>query len=251
MGLSAISMTKIVLPSDANHMGNTFGGNVMAWMDNAATVAALRHCRHSPELSSLAVVTINVDAMAFLGSSQCGDRITCYAQVNRAFGSTMEVGVRVEAQKLGGQVRHINTGYVARVERSEWSERSGASEAERAKRSERSGASEAERAQEKEVVSAPRERRLALASVVGARIGCWRSRRLLALASQLVLLWEKQAKSLPVGGQPPEPPQRPSLSHAHQELSTPTQLLRARTLPLPPLASLPNHRAQVPDHHGH
>ena len=139
MGLSAISMTKIVLPSDANHMGNTFGGNVMAWMDNAATVAALRHCRHSPELSSLAVVTINVDAMAFLGSSQCGDRITCYAQVNRAFGSTMEVGVRVEAQKLGGQVRHINTGYVARVERAKRSERSGASEAERSGASAREG----------------------------------------------------------------------------------------------------------------
>ena len=111
MKSSSISMTKAVLPSDANHMGNTFGGVIMAWMDDAATVAALKHCRHpSQGEKQVCVTTICVDAMAFLGPSKCGDRITMYAQVNRAFGSSMEVGVRVEAQAIGGRVRHINTG---------------------------------------------------------------------------------------------------------------------------------------------
>jgi acyl-CoA thioesterase 11 len=109
---SAVEMTKVVLPSDANHMGNTFGGNIMSWMDSAGTVAALKHCRHSEKVEGVNVVTIAVDAMAFLGSSTVGDRITCHAQVNRVFGSTMEVGVRVEAQAIGCRARHINTGYL-------------------------------------------------------------------------------------------------------------------------------------------
>ncbi len=111
MSSSSLIMTKVVLPSDANHMGNTFGGNVMSWMDDAATVAAIRHCAVSGG-EPVQVVTIAVDAMAFLGSSKVGDRITLKAQVNRAFGSTMEVGVRVVAQALGGHERHINTGYL-------------------------------------------------------------------------------------------------------------------------------------------
>ena len=49
--------------------------------------------------------------MTFLGPAKVGDRITLKAQVNRAFGSTLEVGVRVEGQTLGGPSRHINTGY--------------------------------------------------------------------------------------------------------------------------------------------
>jgi len=112
MSASSLRMTKVVAPSDTNHMLNTFGGNVMAWMDDAATVAALKHCRYTPLGNHVNVVTIAVDAMQFHGGSKVGDHITCFAQVNRAFGSTMEVGVRVEAQCLGGDVRHINTGYV-------------------------------------------------------------------------------------------------------------------------------------------
>ena len=112
MSESALTMTKVVLPSDANHMGNTFGGNIMSWMDDAAVVCATKHCHFGSLMGTFSVVTIAVDAFSFLGPSKVGDRITFLAQVNRAFGTTMEVGVRVEAQALGGQSRHINTGYL-------------------------------------------------------------------------------------------------------------------------------------------
>ena len=103
---------QVVLPSDANHMNNTFGGNIMSWMDDAATVCAIKHVRHRSMKPDTGLATIAVDSMAFIGPSMTGDRVTFYAQINRAFGTTLEVGIRVEAQALGGPVRHINSGYL-------------------------------------------------------------------------------------------------------------------------------------------
>ncbi|GMH91198.1 hypothetical protein TL16_g11987 [Triparma laevis f. inornata] len=112
MGESSLQMTKVVLPSDANHMGNTFGGNIMSWMDDAATVCAIKHIRHPSMKPETTVATIAVDSMAFIGPSHTGDRLNFYAQINRAFGTTIEVGIRVEAQAIGGNMRHINSGYL-------------------------------------------------------------------------------------------------------------------------------------------
>eukprot|EP00518_Triparma_eleuthera_P021685 CAMPEP_0197572560 /NCGR_PEP_ID=MMETSP1320-20131121/42521_1 /TAXON_ID=91990 /ORGANISM="Bolidomonas sp., Strain RCC2347" /LENGTH=681 /DNA_ID=CAMNT_0043135065 /DNA_START=245 /DNA_END=2287 /DNA_ORIENTATION=+ len=109
---SMLQMTKVVLPSDANHMNNTFGGNIMSWMDDAATVCAIKHIRHPSMKPDTGLATIAVDSMAFLGPSMTGDRVTFFAQINRAFGTTLEVGIRVEAQALGGPMRHINSGYL-------------------------------------------------------------------------------------------------------------------------------------------
>ena len=83
MGESSLQMTKVVLPSDANHMNNTFGGNIMSWMDDAATVCAIKHIRHPSMRPDCGVATIAVDSMAFLGPSMTGDRVTFYAQINR------------------------------------------------------------------------------------------------------------------------------------------------------------------------
>jgi len=85
----------------------------MSWMDDAALVCATKHCHFRALIGAgVSVITIAVDAFSFLGPSKVGDRITLLAQVNHAFGTTMEVGVRVEAQSLGGVLRHINTGYL-------------------------------------------------------------------------------------------------------------------------------------------
>ena len=83
MSDSSLQMTKVVLPSDANHMGNTFGGNIMSWMDDAATVCSIKHIRHPSINPDTAVATIAVDSMAFLGPSHTGDRLNFYAQINR------------------------------------------------------------------------------------------------------------------------------------------------------------------------
>ena len=95
-GLGA-RMLEIVLPQHANHMGNTFGGQVMAWMDKAATVASWRHAQTqagdaSGQLPD-SIRAVGIDDVFFLGPSTVGDRISIKASVNRCFGSFMEVGI--------------------------------------------------------------------------------------------------------------------------------------------------------------
>ena len=61
-------------------------------------------------------MTAAVDAMEFLAPAQIGEVLTCKAAVNAVFGSSMEVGVRVEAEDLlSGEVRHTNSAYFVMV----------------------------------------------------------------------------------------------------------------------------------------
>jgi acyl-CoA thioesterase 11 len=104
----SISMTKLVLPHHANHMGNTFGGEIMEWMDEAASIVAARHSR-------LHVVTASLDDLFFLAPSTVGDRITIKAKINRTFKTSMEIGVSVSGQTLNGDIKHINKAYFTLV----------------------------------------------------------------------------------------------------------------------------------------
>lgn len=81
---------QLVLPSHANHMNNTFGGQVMEWMVEASIIAAIRHVKQMVRVQS-------IDHVYFVAPSKVGDRIYVKAQVNRSFGGSMEVGVRAEA----------------------------------------------------------------------------------------------------------------------------------------------------------
>ena len=101
MPLVTFSMTQLVLPNMANHHGNTFGGQVMAWMAEAATVAANRQAIESVPASHLGAIShveiALVDALQFHAKSVVGDRIVLHAKVTRVFGSSMEICVTVEA----------------------------------------------------------------------------------------------------------------------------------------------------------
>lgn len=88
---SRCEMTEIVLPGDANALGTIFGGKVMQWVDIAASVAAMRHAGRQ-------VVTASIDALHFLGPVRVGEVVVLTAQVNEAFGTSLEVGVQVEAE---------------------------------------------------------------------------------------------------------------------------------------------------------
>jgi acyl-CoA hydrolase len=105
-------MTVVVrrmLPSHANPAGAVFGGEILKACDEAAGIAAGRHARRR-------VVTAAVDAMEFVEPAQIGEVLTCKASVNAVFGSSMEVGVRVEAEDLlTGEVRHTNSAYFVMV----------------------------------------------------------------------------------------------------------------------------------------
>jgi acyl-CoA hydrolase len=84
-------MTQLVMPSDANALGSAFGGKVMQWIDLAAAVAAQRHARRP-------VVTVAIDQVNFLAPIRMSHVAVLKAQVNAAFGSSMEVEVVVTSE---------------------------------------------------------------------------------------------------------------------------------------------------------
>jgi acyl-CoA hydrolase len=89
--LSRVQMTQLVLPGDTNAHGTIFGGRVMQWIDVAGAVAAMRH-------SGGNVVTASIDALAFLTPIHLGEIVVLQAQVNFVGRTSMEIGVRVEAE---------------------------------------------------------------------------------------------------------------------------------------------------------
>ncbi|NXC26408.1 ACO12 thioesterase, partial [Campylorhamphus procurvoides] len=104
-----VQSTELVLPPHANHHGNTFGGQIMAWMETVARISASRLCRANPVLKS-------VNMFKFWGPSFVGDRLVFNAIVNNTFQSSVEVGVRVEAydceEWTKDQPRHISSAFL-------------------------------------------------------------------------------------------------------------------------------------------
>ncbi len=95
--------------TDANSAGNVHGGTVLRLADEAAGLAALRHSRQR-------VVTAGMDRMNFLYPVHVGELVTFAATVNAAWHTSMEVGVRIEAENPAtGEVRHTGTAYVTMV----------------------------------------------------------------------------------------------------------------------------------------
>ena len=102
---SEVETTHSVLPPDTNHHGTAFGGKIMQWMDITAGIAAVRHCREP-------VVTVAVDDMHFAQPIRLGDVVILKACVNHTGRTSMEVGVRVEREKIKTREReHCLTGY--------------------------------------------------------------------------------------------------------------------------------------------
>ena len=97
---SRTEMTELVLPQDANLLGNILGGRVMHLIDVAGAIAAHRHCHRQ-------VVTASVDHLDFLNPVRVGDLIVLEAQLNRAFHTSVEVGVQVFSEdSITGVRRH-------------------------------------------------------------------------------------------------------------------------------------------------
>jgi uncharacterized protein (TIGR00369 family) len=102
-------MARTMLPSDANPYGNVHGGEVMKLIDACAGAAATRHARSR-------VVTAFVDELSFLAPVYVGDLVTAKASVNHVGRSSMEVGVRVEAENLlTGVVVHVSSAHLVFV----------------------------------------------------------------------------------------------------------------------------------------
>lgn len=102
-------MSKSMLPSDANPWGNVHGGEIMKLIDEAAGAAAQRHARSR-------VVTARIDELSFLAPVFVGDLVTARASVNEVGRTSMEIGVRVEAENtMTGKVVHVASAYLVFV----------------------------------------------------------------------------------------------------------------------------------------
>lgn len=104
-----VEMTQIVLPPHANALQTAFGGQIAAWIDICAAVSAQRFSRG-------AAVTASIDELVFLEPVRVGMIVVLRSQVNAAWGSSMEIGVRVETEEATtGQRQHCCSAYLTFV----------------------------------------------------------------------------------------------------------------------------------------
>ncbi len=107
---SECTLTRIMTAVDANLAGNIHGGVIMKLVDDAAGVVAARH-------SGGRVVTAAMDEMSFLTAVHIGDLVHAHARINWAGRTSMEIGVRIEAERWDRTepAQHTSTAYVVYV----------------------------------------------------------------------------------------------------------------------------------------
>ncbi len=106
---SRSAISEVMMPHMANHVGNVHGGVLLGMMDRVGAVAAIRHARR-------VCVTVSVDRVDFREPIHLGELVTMHAMVNYTHRTSLEVGVRVEAEDLvTGVRRHTNSCYLTFV----------------------------------------------------------------------------------------------------------------------------------------
>jgi uncharacterized protein (TIGR00369 family) len=106
---SQVIMSRVMTSQDVNLAGNVHGGVVMKLIDTAAAVVANRHTRAN-------AVTVSIDRLDFHHPVYVGDLVTLKASLNFVGRTSMEIGVRVEAENiLTGKVRHTASAYLTYV----------------------------------------------------------------------------------------------------------------------------------------
>lgn len=102
-------MTELVLPIHTNALGSVFGGTVMSWIDIAAAICAQRHSRKI-------VVTAHIDEVQFVAPVYKGWVVNLKASVNHVGKTSMEIGVRVDAENpQSGETFHTASAYLTFV----------------------------------------------------------------------------------------------------------------------------------------
>lgn len=106
---SQVVMTEMVLPTHTNALGSIFGGTVMSWIDIAAAICAQRHSRKT-------VVTAHIDGLKFVAPVYKGWVVNLKASVNHTGTTSMEIGVRVDAENpQTGETFHTASAYLTFV----------------------------------------------------------------------------------------------------------------------------------------
>jgi acyl-CoA hydrolase len=106
---SSIVTSIVMLPEDANLVGNVHGGIIMKHVDETAGIVAFRHSRNNS-------VTASIDSLVFHYPVFIGDLLTLKASINMTAKSSMEIGVRIESENLlTGEVKHTASAYLTFV----------------------------------------------------------------------------------------------------------------------------------------
>jgi acyl-CoA hydrolase len=101
--------SEIIFPADANALGNLFGGRLMQFIDLVGAMAASRHARAY-------TVTASMDHLDFVAPVKVGDLLILKSSVNRAFRTSMEVGVKAMVEDVReGRFRHVSSAYLTFV----------------------------------------------------------------------------------------------------------------------------------------
>lgn len=106
---SAVATSQVMMPQDANPSGNVHGGVIMKLIDTAGGVVARRHTRCN-------IVTASIDRLDFHHPVYIGDLLTLKASINLVGRTSIEIGVRAEAEDLlTGQIHHTASAYLTFV----------------------------------------------------------------------------------------------------------------------------------------
>ncbi|MHB8302269.1 MAG: acyl-CoA thioesterase [Acidobacteriaceae bacterium] len=106
---SQSEMTELVLPNDTNTLGNLLGGRLMHFIDLVGAMAAYRHSRAN-------VVTASMEHIDFIAPVHVGDLVILKASVNRAFQTSMDIGVKAWVENVMAGTRcHVSSAYLTFV----------------------------------------------------------------------------------------------------------------------------------------
>ncbi|HEY6238013.1 MAG TPA: acyl-CoA thioesterase, partial [Thermoplasmata archaeon] len=106
---SRSTVVRLTVPTDANFMGNVFGGVILSEIDRVALVTATRHC-------GLTCVTASFDRVSFLAPVHVGQVLTFDSRITFVGSSSMEIWVEVRAEDLaGGPARLVGDAFVTMV----------------------------------------------------------------------------------------------------------------------------------------
>ena len=110
MAASQAERSEIIFPNDSNPIGNLFGGRLMQFIDLVGAVSAGRHAR-------AVTVTASMDNLDFVAPVKVGELLILKASVNRAFKTSMEVGVKAMVEDVmgSGRLRHVASAYLTYV----------------------------------------------------------------------------------------------------------------------------------------
>ena len=106
---SKVEISQLMMPSHANPAGNVHGGTIVKLIDEAGGIAAMRHTRQH-------CVTASIDKIDFISPVFVGHLVIAKASINFVGRTSMEIGVRVEAENLiAGTKKHVNSAYLTYV----------------------------------------------------------------------------------------------------------------------------------------